>query len=279
MRNTWEKVCDYVGTEYGNDIATELINKVEMTIPQPTYPQAVLTRHTARENVIQTGRQNLLAAKQQQLTTLQTQALQADAPAELPVTIASLQNEMAQLTFELQEPVEVQMTKEEESLYGNEWRTYRERRQRLIKNRGQAYHLIIGQCTQLLKDKFEQDADWTTVKTAQDPIQLYRLIEKTVLAQTEDQYPCATVFDQETSLYVSRQETMSNAKWYEVFNTRADVAIAVGVTREHKAILDFSAQETYNQDFESLTDTEKDVVREDAKEQYLAYCMLRMSGK
>jgi hypothetical protein len=115
----------------------------------------------------------------------------------------------------MQEPIEVQMTKEEESLYRNEWRTFHERWQRLVKNHGQAYHLIIGQCTQLLKDKFKQDVNWNTVKTAQDPIQLYHLIEKTVLAQSEDQYPCATVYDQEMYLYMSRQETMSNTKCYK----------------------------------------------------------------
>jgi hypothetical protein len=56
---------------------------------------------------------------------------------------------------------------------------------------------------QLLKDKFQQDADWNMVKTAQDPIQLYHLIEKMVLAQMEDQYPCTTVYTQEMSLYIS----------------------------------------------------------------------------
>jgi hypothetical protein len=213
------------------------------------------------------------------LATLQGQVGQADAPADLPVTIASLQNEIAQLNFQMQEPIEVQTTKEEESLYGNEWRTFHNRCQRLVKNRGQAYHLIIRQCTQLLKDKFEQDTDWTIVKTAQDPIQLYHLIEKTVLAQTEDQYPCVTVYNQEMSLYVSRQETMSNAKWYEQFNTRVDVANAVSVTREHKAILEYVAQETHTNNFDNLTNIQKDEVREDAKEWYLAYCMLQNSGK
>ena len=126
MRLTWEKVCDYVGTEYGNDIANELINKQEMTLPQPTYPQSVQVRHNTRENVIRTGQQNMLTAKEVQLATLEAQAEQADAPADLPVAIASLQNEIAKLEFKMQEPIEVQMTKEEDSLYRNEWRTFRE---------------------------------------------------------------------------------------------------------------------------------------------------------
>jgi hypothetical protein len=56
---------------------------------------------------------------------------------------------------------------------------------------------ILGQCTRLLEDKMKQDSDWLTVNTSFDPLALYRLIEKTTLAQTEDQYPFATVYAQE----------------------------------------------------------------------------------
>jgi hypothetical protein len=69
----------------------------------------------------------MLTTKQQQLATLQGQVGQADAPADLPVTIAYLQNEIAQLNFQMQEPIKVQMTKDEESLYGNKWRTFHNR--------------------------------------------------------------------------------------------------------------------------------------------------------
>ena len=61
----------------------------------------------------------------------------------------------------------------------------------------------------------KQDADWDTVSTSYDPLRLYRLIEKTILAQTEDQYPFATVYEQELALYSFWQETMTNLQWYE----------------------------------------------------------------
>jgi hypothetical protein len=66
-----------------------------------------------------------------------------------------------------------------------------------------------------------------------------------VLAQMEDQYPCTTVYTQEMSLYISWQEMMFNAKWYETFNTRADVSNTVVITWEHKAILDYVAHEAH----------------------------------
>jgi hypothetical protein len=43
----------------------------------------------------------------------------------------------------------------------------------------------------------KQDTNWNVVSTSYHPLDLYRLIEKTMLVQTEDQYPFATVYDQE----------------------------------------------------------------------------------
>jgi hypothetical protein len=58
-----------------------------------------------------------------------------------------------------------------------------------MKHRGQAFSLILGQCTQLLQDRMKQDTDWNAASTSYDPLDLYRLIKKTMLAQMEDQYP------------------------------------------------------------------------------------------
>lgn len=122
------------------------------------------------------------------------------------------------------------MTDSESTQHNNNWRTHRERNAKLVTHRGQVFSLIMGQCTQLLQDRMKQDADWTTVSTSNDPLILYRLIEKTVLAQTEDQYPFATVYEQEMGLYSFRQEKLTNAQWYDRFNTKVDVSEAIGVT-------------------------------------------------
>jgi hypothetical protein len=77
----------------------------------------------------------------------------------------------------------------------------------------------------------KQDTDWNAASTSYNPLELYRLIEKTTLAhQTEDQYPFATVYDQELNFYSFRQATMSNLQWYEKFNTKVDVGSAIGIT-------------------------------------------------
>jgi hypothetical protein len=138
--------------------------------------------------------------------------------------------------------------------------------------------LIQGQFTQLLQDKMKQDTDWAVVSTSYDPFTLHSLIERTILAQTEDQYPFATVYDQELSFYSFKQETLSNPQWYERFNTKVDVSEAMGVTQQHKVLLDYVAQESYTKSFEGLGVTEQKLVRGDAEERYVSYAFLRQSG-
>jgi hypothetical protein len=106
------------------------------------------------------------------------------------------------------------------------------------------------------------------------------LIERTVLTQTEDQYPFATVYDQELSLYLFRQDTLSNPQWYDQFNTEVDVGDDIGVTRQHKVLLEYFAQETNTSAFVDLGVVEQCVVRDDAEERYcVSYALLQQSGK
>jgi hypothetical protein len=140
----------------------------------------------------------------------------------------------------------------------------------LIKHRGQAFSLIQGKCTQLLQDKMKQDTEWTNVSKSYDPLTLYILIERTVLAHTEDHYPFATVYDQELSFYSFRQDNVSNPKWYELFNTKVDVGDDIRVMRQHKVLFEYVAQETHNSSFADLGIVEQRVVRDDAEERYVS---------
>jgi hypothetical protein len=139
--------------------------------------------------------------------------------------------------------VPVELTDSEKTQFSNDWRTFRERNTNLIKHRGQYFSLIQGQCTQVLQYKMKQDTDFNTVSISYYPLTLYRLIERTVLPQTEEQYPFATVYDQELSFYPFKQDKLSKPKWYERFNTKVDISRAIGVTRQHKVLLEYVAQE------------------------------------
>jgi hypothetical protein len=173
---------------------------------------------------------------------------------EAPMKLALLQNDISQGGFSANVKLPIVLNDSQKTQFRNEWRTYIERNDNLIKHRGQAFSLIQGQCTQLLQDKMEQDMDWAIVRTPYDPLTLYLLIDQTILAQTEDQYPFITVYDQYLSLYSFKQETVSNPQWYERFNTQ-----------QHKVLLDYVSHVSYTKSFEGLGVAEQKLVRDDAE--------------
>jgi hypothetical protein len=259
MRTSWENLVQYVGTNYGQDINNELQNKVWVVLTKPVHTDNVLARHSVREVMIRNGQLNIQQARQAQETILKS-ALQAGTDMDAPMRLAILQNEIAQGEFAAIIEVPVVLTDSEKTQFSNDWRTFRERNTNLIKNRGQVFSLIQGQCNQLLQDKMKQDTDWNTVSISYDPLTLYRLIERTVLAQTDNQYPFATVYDQELSFYSFKQDNLSNPQWYERFNTKVDVSGAIGVTRQHKVLLEYVAQESYTRAFMDLGPVEQQLL-------------------
>jgi hypothetical protein len=241
MRTSWEKLAQYVGTNYGQDISNELQNKITVILVEPVHTDDVIFKHSLRKTMIRNGQMNIQRDRKAQETILDAAVL-AGLDMEAPMKLALLQNEIAQGGFSANIEVPIVLNDSQKTQFINEWRTYRKHNDNLIKHRGQAFSVIQVQCTQILQDKIKQDTDWAVVSTSYDPLTLYRLIERTILAQTEDQYPFATVYDQELSFYSFKQETLSNPQWYERFNTKVDVSEAIGGTRQHKEILDYVAQ-------------------------------------
>jgi hypothetical protein len=110
-----------------------------------------------------------------------------------PLQLALLDNEIAERNYQQNNEVPIEMSDSEKTQYNNNWRTYQERNTLLMNHIWQAFSLILGQCTQMLQDRMKQDTNWNTASTSYDPLDLYRLIKKMMLAQMEDQYPFATV--------------------------------------------------------------------------------------
>ena len=91
----------------------------------------------------------------------------------------------------------------------------------LQKQRGQAYSMIRGQCMQVLLDKMKHDIDWDATSKSNDPLLLIQLIKKTILAQTGDQYPFATVYDQEVALLGFHQTPLPTNSGMSVLTPRS----------------------------------------------------------
>jgi hypothetical protein len=185
MHTSWEKLA-----QYGQYISNELQIKITVILVEPVHTDDVLLKHSLRETMILNGHMNIQRARKAQETILDAAVL-AGIDMEAPMKLALLQNEIAQEEFSTNIEVPIVLNDSQNTQFSNEWRTYRERNENLIKHRGQALSLIQGQGTHLL-----QDTDWAIVSTSYDPLTLYRLIERKILAQTEDHYTFSNVYGQ-----------------------------------------------------------------------------------
>ena len=222
MRTSMEKFIQYVGTTFGEDIRNELENETTVVIDAPTLSDEIKERHEKRVTVLREAQENLQRVREKRVPVLEA-AVKDGKDEEAEMKLALLQNEIAQAAYDMTLDIPIELTDEEKTQHSIAWRTYRERKNNLEKDRGKVFSLLHGQCMQLLEDRMKQDADWTATSTSYDPLTLWALIKKTILAQTEDQYPFATVYDQEMAFYSFRQDTLTNGQYYEKFNTKVDV--------------------------------------------------------
>jgi len=277
LSTTWDKIVHHAGTIYGHDISNELQNKTTVTIPEPVHTQQVLDKHSDRVIRLRAQQARLANARAVKKTALET-AITAGED-DVAMQLAILENQIEEAAYEATTEIPIKLDEMEKTHHDNEWRTYRECNSRLEKQRGQAFSMIRGQCMQVLLEKMKHDGDWDTTSQSYDPLTLYRLIEKTILGQTEDQYPFATVYEQECALYSFGQNQLTNEQWYERFNTKIDVGTAIGVTRQHKVLCEHVAAEASTTKFEDLPEAEQLIIRDQAEERYLSYVFLRQSGK
>jgi hypothetical protein len=124
MRTSWEKLVQYVGTNYGQDINNELQNKVWVFLTEPVHTDDVLARHSVRELMIRNCQLNIQQARQAQETILKA-SVQAGTDMDAPMKIAIIQNEIAQGEFAASIEVPVELTDSEKNQFRNDWRTFR----------------------------------------------------------------------------------------------------------------------------------------------------------
>jgi hypothetical protein len=52
MRTSWEKLVQFMGTNYGQDISNELQNKIPVILLEPVHTPEVLARHAIQEQMV-----------------------------------------------------------------------------------------------------------------------------------------------------------------------------------------------------------------------------------
>ena len=250
MRITQEKIAQYVGIKYGEDIANELANKTTVKV----YSAAIVLRHQEWEAHVRKKHRDV-------------------------VVIADTENLIDDVKYQQGQEVPYNLTDSERLEYSNESKSHSNRVATLEKHRGNMYALIYGQCTQILQDKMKQDKNWTTVSVSYKPLELYKLIERVILKQTEDQYPVAALWEQLCNVTNAKQGNMTNNEWYDRFNTKVEVAESVGVSFDFEKIWEYCAQEAHKATYSLLQPDEQEAaVRASAKERFLSFALIKTSN-
>ena len=73
-------------------------------------------------------------------------------------------------------------------------------------NMNKAYALILGQCTQGLKNKLETSVKWESIKTAHNPIWLLKAIKEITQDYQDSKYPIASICKSLETVFTIRQD-------------------------------------------------------------------------
>ncbi len=176
-----EKMATYIGTKYGDDAAQEWTSKKCTVLPKPTYSKAILDRHAERVQATRDQVNLKLSSLQQESLAIDNEIKQAPTDCKLMTEKQDIVDQILHCEIELKDEVEMKLTDDNhlKVIAG------------LKKSRGKIYSLLLGQCTQVLINKMKQDVDWVTISDFFNPIALFKLIEKFVLKQSNNQYRTA----------------------------------------------------------------------------------------
>jgi hypothetical protein len=159
LHTSKEKLALYIGTTYGDDACQEWLLEKQLVLHEPTYPDAVLARHTIHAQAVNARVTKMVTSLQNWLDVIEGLLLLMPTDLNLLNSQMEVDNKLKLAMFELTDVVEVKTTADESVAFNNAWWTYRERMDHLVRSRGIVYSLVLGQCTTVLLDKMKQYAD------------------------------------------------------------------------------------------------------------------------
>ncbi len=246
-----KKMTTYIGTKYGDEAAQEWTGIKKINLLEPAYSQAIWDRHAARvratreriELKLRSLRAEKMAIKtkindaptklrslREEKMAIETKINTAPTNCRLLKELQEVDNKITKGDIKLNNEVKMRLTDSEKITHSNAWHTHQETTESLKKSRGKVYSLLLGQCTQVLVDKMKQDVDWVTISESFDPSLLFKLIEKFVLKQSNNQYKMAVLIAEQLSILSFRQDNqVGNAVYYDHFTTGVEVACQAGV--------------------------------------------------
>ena len=286
MRTTQIKIAQYVGAHYSGDIMAELQTKTEFVVPPPEFPATAKARQPAYETMIRAQQSNSLLKAQRRQARIEAdiaalpQPSDQDALESLEDKLYDIKNEILQIVYEQRMDVSVPLDDAESVEYKRAEKAYGDRLNKHQLNQQKAFALIVGQCTQKLQEKLHNDPKWDAINTSQKPLELYTLIEKVVMKQTDDEYAPSNLVDHIMAVFSMKQpNNLSNSLWREKLDTRVDVAESIGVEFDQFTVIwDYVCKSEKLGDYDTLSTDEQKEVRSKSRERLLAYLLIKNSS-
>jgi hypothetical protein len=179
------------------------VKQEEIILLEPTYLQAIIGRHPERveatKDCISLKFTNLHYEKVANVSKISNSPTNCALLKEMH----EINDKIACCKIKLKDKIDMKLTNAKKMAHSYAWQTHRKTTESLKKSRGKAFSLILGQCTQVLVDKMMQDADWIEMSKLFDPTLPFKLVEKFVLKQLDNQNKTAVLIAEQLSIYPS----------------------------------------------------------------------------
>jgi hypothetical protein len=119
MRIMQEKIAQYIGAKYGEEIANKLQNKIRIVFSAPAYPSAMMTQHALQIALVRSQQTTMSTARLSSRTLLEAEIALAPGDRSLVMELAKLNQDVVQLDFEAAQDVPVELNDQEQINYSN----------------------------------------------------------------------------------------------------------------------------------------------------------------
>ena len=112
----------------------------------------------------------------------------------------------------------------ERKVYDNEIIAMVKRKNTLKSNIQKVSSLVLGQCTELMKDKLKASSKWEDIQSTQNALELLSEIKAITYKFEEQKYLPLSIHNAKATFYSFRQGNLSNSDYFQRFKNYTDIA-------------------------------------------------------
>jgi hypothetical protein len=120
MRILQEKIAQYIGAKYGEDIANKHQNKTRIVLSAPVYPTTMMTQHALQIALVRSQQAAMLIARLLSRTLPKAEVTLAPGDRSLVMELAKLNQDITLADFEAAQEVHIKLNDQKRINYSNE---------------------------------------------------------------------------------------------------------------------------------------------------------------